>query len=252
MPTATCWKTTQLERALLNTHGYNNVVLEPTVEFTAAQVRRLKEFFEDFFDAPPSSNEAKALGKETNAKVQDLMTELDRLHTQADRYPFLNGLEPVIDKLKDLASKPYTWYLTEIAREEDALLDMKEQLIDPVRKFMGGSQKAIYDEAKTFLKDQEPNFTYVETPELEEVRTTLYDPQCFKGNRIQQLKAKLDALKQRVDEQVSEARTKAQSILDDLQRRLHNMPEYQKLPAERTEELNAPFKELKDHSRSRS
>jgi len=237
----------ELERALLNTHGYNNVVLEPTVEFTAAQVRRLKEFFGDFFDAPPSASEAKALGKEANAKVQELMTELDRLHAQADRYPFLNGLEPVIDKLRDLASKPYTWYLTEISREEDALLDMKEGIIDPVRKFMGGSQKAIYDEAKTFLKDQDANFTYVDTPELEEVRRTLYDPQCFKGNRIQQLKAKLDALKQRVDQQVSEARTKAQGILDDLQQRLHNMPEYQKLPAERTEELNAPFKELKEH-----
>ncbi|NEX15944.1 MAG: BREX system P-loop protein BrxC [Halochromatium sp.] len=236
-----------LERALLNTHGTNNVVLEPTVEFTAAQVRRLKEFFGDFFDAPPSSNEAKALGKETNAKVQDLMTALDRLHTQADRYPFLNGLEPVLAKLKDLASKPYTWYLAEISREEDALLDMKEQLIDPVRKFMGGSQKAIYDEAKTFLKDQDANFAYVDTPELDEVRSTLYDPQCFKGNRIQQLKAKLDALKQRVDEQVSEARTKAQTVLDDLQQRLHNMAEYQKLPAERTEELNEPFKELKEH-----
>jgi hypothetical protein len=179
--------------------------------------------------------------------VQELMAELDRLHAQADRYPFLNGLEPVLAKLKDLASKPYTWYLTEISREEDALLDMKEQLIDPVRKFMGGSQKAIYDEAKTFLKDQDANFTYVDTPELEELRSTLYDPQCFKGNRIQQLKAKLDALKQRVEEQVSEARTNAQSVLDDLQRRMHNMPEYQKLPAERTEELNPPFKELQDH-----
>ncbi len=88
----------ELERALLNTHGYTNVVLEPTLEFTASQVRRLKEFFEDFFDAPPTSGEAKALGKETNAKVQELMTELDRLFVQADRYSFLNGLEPVIEK----------------------------------------------------------------------------------------------------------------------------------------------------------
>lgn len=236
----------ELERALLNTHGYNNVVLEPTVEFTAAQVRQLKEFCGDFFDTPPSSNEAKALGKEANARVRDLMTELDKLHAQADRYPFLNGLQPVIEKLKDLASKPYTWYLTEISREEDALIDMKEGVIDPIRKFMGGSQKVIYDEAKAFLRDQDANFTYLESSELEEVRGTLYDPQCFKGNRIQQLKTKLDALKQRVDYQVGEARIRAQGVLDDLQQRLHNLPEYQRLPVERTEELNAPFKELKD------
>ncbi len=236
----------ELEWALLNTHGYNNVVLEPTVEFTAAQVRRLKEFYGDFFDAPPSSGEAKALGKETNSKVQELMAELDKLHAQADRYPFLNGLKPVIDKLKELTSKPYTWYLTEISREEDALLDMKEGLIDPIRKFMGGSQKAIYDEAQSFLKDQESNFTYVESTEVEEVRSTLFDPQCFKGNRIQQLKSKLDALKQRVQQQVADARTKALEVLDDLQQRLQNMPEYQSLPEPRTDELNVPFQTLRD------
>ena len=58
---------------------------------------------------------------------------------------------------------------------------------------------------------------------------------------------KLDALKQRVDQQVSAARTKSQGVLDDLQQRLHNMSEYNRLPAERTKELNAPFKELNDH-----
>ncbi len=42
----------ELERTLRNTHGHGNVVLEPQVEFTASQVRALKEFFEDFFDAP--------------------------------------------------------------------------------------------------------------------------------------------------------------------------------------------------------
>jgi energy-coupling factor transporter ATP-binding protein EcfA2 len=236
----------ELERALLNTHGTNNVVLEPTVEFTAAQVRRLKEFYGDFFDAPPSSGEAKALGKETNSKVQELLTELDRLHAQADRYPFLNGLKPVIDKLKELTSKPYTWYLTEISREEDALLDMKEGIIDPIRKFMGGSQKVIYDEAKSFLKDQDSNFTYVKSTEVEDVRSTLFDPQCFKGNRIQQLKSKLDTLKQRVEQQVDDARAKALEVLGDLQQRLQNMPDYQSLPDLRTDELNAPFQTLRD------
>ena len=46
-----------LERALLNTQKHNQIVLEPQVEFTASQVRGLKEFYSDFFDAPPSSGE---------------------------------------------------------------------------------------------------------------------------------------------------------------------------------------------------
>ena len=42
-----------LERALRNTHAHATLVLEPQVEFSASQVRTLKDFFADFFDRPP-------------------------------------------------------------------------------------------------------------------------------------------------------------------------------------------------------
>ena len=38
-----------LEKALRNTQGYDNVILDPQVDFTPSQVRRLKSFFEDFY-----------------------------------------------------------------------------------------------------------------------------------------------------------------------------------------------------------
>jgi hypothetical protein len=61
------------------------------------------------------------------------MHQLTPLAAQASQYPFLNALTPVLEKLKELTGKPYTWYLTELTRQEDALLDMKESVIDPVR-----------------------------------------------------------------------------------------------------------------------
>ena len=74
------------------------VVLEPQVEFTASQVRALKEFFEDFFDTPPAASEAKALGKETGTALQDFMHQLTPLAAQGSQYPFLNALAPVLEK----------------------------------------------------------------------------------------------------------------------------------------------------------
>ncbi|MCK4819708.1 BREX system P-loop protein BrxC, partial [bacterium] len=68
-----------LKRALLNTLGYPNVVLNPQVEFSASQIRQLKEFYQDFFDTPPQSNETKALGKETSVKFEELYTKLTEL-----------------------------------------------------------------------------------------------------------------------------------------------------------------------------
>ncbi|WP_419584625.1 hypothetical protein, partial [Thiolapillus sp.] len=170
----------QLRDALLNSRGHGNVVLEPQVEFTASQVRNLREFFEDFFDAPPKNTEAKTLGKETTEAFAELVNSLERLLTQADDYPFLNVLRPELDNFKEIAGKSYTWFLTELGKQEDELLDLKEDLIGPIQKFMGGSRAQIYKDAKRYLKEQESNLIHIKGDEADQIRAVLNDPACFK------------------------------------------------------------------------
>ena len=234
----------ELERALRNTHGHGNVVLEPQVEFTASQVRALKEFFEDFFDAPPRASEAKALGKETGTALQELMHQLTPLAAQASQYPFLNALTPVLEKLKELTGKPYTWYLTELTRQEDALLDMKESVIDPVRKFMSGPQKGIFDNARAFVQNQEPNFAYIDGDEPAQVVASLTDPECFKGNRMQQVKTQVETLQEKVTAQIEAEIASAKETVAALKGRLCGMAEFGALNGDQQEQITRPFNEF--------
>ena len=233
-----------LERALRNTHVHGNLVLEPQVEFTASQVRALKQFFEDFFDSPPSATEAKALGKETSAAVQELVHQLNPLASQASLYPFLNALSPVLEKLKELAEKPYTWYLSELSREEDALLDMKEGIIDPIQKFMSGPQKLIFDEARAYMQSQEPNFAYVGGQASQQLATAMNQPDCFRGGGIQEIKNLLNTLQAEISQQHQDTRARAEETLQALQSRMQAMEEYKKLPEARQSELAQPFQDL--------
>lgn len=234
----------EIERALRNTHGHGNVVLEPQVEFTASQVRALKEFFEDFFDAPPRSSEAKVLGKETGTALQELIHQLNPLEAQASQYPFLKALTPVIEKLKELTGKPYTWYLTELTRQEDALLNMKESVIDPVRKFMSGPQKGIFDNARKFVQSQEPNFAYIEGEEFAQIDASMTDPECFKGNRMQQVKTQVETLQGKVAAQIEAEIAKAKETVAALKGRLCGMAEFDVLNGEQQELITRPFNEF--------
>jgi hypothetical protein len=234
----------ELERTLRNTHGHGNVVLEPQVEFTASQVRALKEFFEDFFDAPPRSSEAKALGKETATVLQELTHQLTPLAAQASQYPFLNALTPVIEKLKELTGKPYTWYLTELIRQEDALLDMKESVIDPVRKFMSGPQKDIFDNARKFVQAQEPNFVYIEGDEAAQVVASLTDPECFKGKQMQQVKTHVETLQEKVTAQIKAEIAKGKETIAALKGRVCGIAEFSALNGEQQEQITRPFNEF--------
>lgn len=231
----------ELERALRNTHGHGNLVLEPQVEFTASQIRALKEFYEDFFDTPPRASEAKALGSETAEAFQQLSQQLSSLKTLIPQYPFLSALNPVSDKLKELNGKPYIWYLTELVRQEDSLLAMKEGVIDPIRKFMSGPQKGIFDDARKFVQTQEPNFAYIDSDETPQVVACLADPECYKGNRMQQIKAQLETLQEKVNTQITVEIAQAKEAVAALKERLSGMSEYCQLSTEQQEQLTKPF-----------
>lgn len=231
----------ELERALRNTHGHGTVVLEPQVDYTASQVRALREFFADFFDTPAGAGEAKALGKEAEAAFKQLHTDLNLLAAQVIQYPFLAALKPVLDTLKEVSDKPYTWHLTELARQEDDLLDLKEKVIDPIRKFMSGAQKDIFVEARKFVQSQEPNFAYIHSEEAAQLSSALTDAECFKGSRMQRVKALVDALQVKIVGQLSIEIDTARAAVETLARRTRSMAEFTALTTEQQMQIVEPF-----------
>lgn len=233
-----------LLRALSSTHGYTNLILEPQVDYTAAQVRGLKEFYAEFFDGPPEATEAKQLGQETAAAFRNVVQDLEQLYVLVDRYPFLSALKRPIEDLRELTGKPYSFYLVELRQREDRLLDMKEGVIDPVRRFMNGSQRTIYDEARRFLDTQEPNLSYVDGAEAQEMRVILADPACYQGDQMTRLKSLADGLRGQVEARVQQERLDAVQALEARWQRLAGMSDFQALTPDQQAVLRQPFDEL--------
>lgn len=241
-----------LEKALRNTHGHGNVILEPQIDFTASQIRRLKTFFEDFFDSPPKGREARDLGKETAEAFNTLLKDLEVLSGQVGQYPFLAELESPKEQIRKQAGKPYSHYLAELAEFEETLLDIKESVLDPLRRFMAGPNKALYREALRYLQDHEPNLPYVDGDGAEKIRNILLDPACYKGNCMQQVKTCLDNLKNAIAKLLKEAGQKAADAIKGLQDRLLAMDEVTKLAGDQQAELSQVFEsKLKEIERQK-
>lgn len=234
-----------LERSLRNTNAHATLVLEPQVEFTASQVRTLKDFFADFFDKPATSNEARALARETIDALKDLEIELVELNAQKALYPFLSVFDAVLVTLKEVAEKNVNWFLTDLARAQDALLESKETLIDPLRRFMKSPQKAIFDQARQLVNDHEDNFAFVPSAEVDIVQALLIDKSPWQGNRLQQTKPQLDALQQRIANQLASEKSTAANRLDELSQRLQGTDEYVALRADDQAKLAKPFDDVR-------
>ncbi|WP_395604168.1 BREX system P-loop protein BrxC [Pseudomonas sp. B21128] len=234
-----------LERSLRNTNAHTTLVLEPQIEFSASQVRHLKEFFADFFDRPASCNEARALARETIDAIKELEIDLADLHGQKALYGFLSVLDGVMATLKEIAGKNASWFLTDLSRASDAMLDTKEQIIEPLRRFMGSPQKTIYDQARQLVQEQEDNFAYVATSEVEAIKALLTENKPWQGNRLQQAKPQLEALQKAIANQLASEKATAVSRLAELELRLQGGNEYSSLKPEQQAQLAAPFIEAR-------
>jgi energy-coupling factor transporter ATP-binding protein EcfA2 len=230
-----------LERALRNAHQLANIVLELQVEFTPGQIKKLKEFFNEFFDAAPGNSDGKSLGVETGAALAKARDEIAQLITQTKTYPFLAALEPLATAMGQLIGKPYGWYLTDLPKQADALLDAKEAVLGPIKRFMGGPQKALYDEAGAYLMRQAENFTYAGAARAETIRSVLADPTCFKGGVIQKLKGELDALQAEISKALAAERAEGETQIASYRANLHALQEWPQVPTAEQFAIDAEF-----------
>ena len=236
----------ELGRALRNTQAHANLVLEPQIEFTASQARVLREFYEDFFGQSPTAKEAKVIAKQTSDSMVSLANELSSLKAQATGYPFCDKFASVEVLLKQSTGKPYDWYLTDFVKHQDALLSAKENVLDPMRKFLEGPQREIYDNARKFLEEQASNLAYVATQEAEQAKSILNNAECYMGNHMQQLKVHLENLQQQMQPVLMAEVQKAKNQLAEMQKRLCESSEFVKLVEEQQKRFAQIFEKNAD------
>ena len=228
-----------IEKALLNTSMHPNIVIEPQTDIPVSQIRTVKEIYEDFFDAPPRSSEAKELGNEVQQAFKDKLTELEKLATQKSQFPFLVSLDEAVLTLHELANKPYTWYFTELESYEDKLYNYKTKIIAPVVSFMNNpTLKSIYQDASQFIDKQSANFAYVDDSEVKAIADVLVDTECYKdNNKLATVKTLMQTLGDKISVALQKELDEASVTINTLKNRLESMDEFTKL----TEEQQASY-----------
>ena len=220
----------KLLAAIKNTRQHPNVLLEPQIEFSASQVRRLKDFYEQFFDGPPKNSDAKPLGYETAEAFKELHSELSVMAAQANIYPFLSELVEPTQTIGALGKKSFKFFLTEFEAQSDDLLDLKENLLHPVREFMSGSKAGLYKEAKQFIEKNETNFDYIDGDEGSDLSRVLNDSKCYAGSAMKDVKSTLESLKKKIEARATEVKATVEAAVNEKATRLKSIPGYETLP----------------------
>lgn len=198
-------KRSEVATALRNTQKHAHVVVSPQRTFDERKVAAFRKFCTDFFDEGNTPKDPLELAHHGADKLKAKRDELNATIT-GSKYPFVAQLSTPIASLDQVVGKPDDWYLTDFNLGDD-LLDAKESTIDPIRAFLSGGQRAIYDQATDLLITHSSNLGYLPSGCDSAVRVGLEDPNAFRGNKMALLKQASDQLRAQIDEVVASNRT---------------------------------------------
>lgn len=230
-----------LVAALKNTKQHADVILEPQIEFSPSQIRRVKDFIRDFFDRPSRASDAKSLGSECAMNFRGLHEELHGLFVQSTSYPFVSVLSEPLEQFQELSRKPFKYFFTEFEMTADDLYDVKESTLDPLRNFMAGASAKLYATASTFLATQRSNLVNPTDPVIRDFEEIISDPRVYATGRMQEVKGLLERLQAKVREQVAAAHAEAKRGLEILKGRIVSTIDFRGLAEAKKSEINAAF-----------
>ena len=227
--------------ALSNNRSFANTIITLQEQFDAVAITKLKKLHQDFFHTANPSPDAKDAAFEFQKKLLVEASELEVLASHANTYPFMAALTPIAADLKILADREWSHCLKNLAEFSDKLLEAKEVTIDPLKQFYAGPKRIIYDDARTFLRDEEPNFSDVAGTEATELREILASAVPYKGNTLQQAKTKLETLRGEVVQVITKARADAAARVEQARSSVRVPPDFTALAPEEQSSVLKPF-----------
>lgn len=240
----------QVIDALLISSNYGNTLLEVQKDVDPKLIKELKTLYSEAFDESCPFLEAKDIAVGFKDKLSVLLQEVNGLIQNSNNYPFLVLLEPIQEKLRSWSGKDYTYFLLSRQEYEDNLLDTKEDLLDPIRKFMNGDQKKIYDEIRLIVNSDTTNLSFVDGDEMEQLRIVLNHDKPFLGTLIRDAKSTMDILKEKIQSKVKEEKELATERVNTIIAHFESKAEFTQLNDNQREDLLSPFKtalkEIKD------
>jgi hypothetical protein len=180
---------------LKNSRQHGSVKVRLQEQFDSTKVNALKTFHHDFFDRANAGTEARSVGQLTAEALAAEARDLTVLLDQATRYAFLEPLRPIVGKINALAEKDYTYLLNHLNDFADGLLTDKEDVLSPIKAFMHGPQRAAYDDAITFLREEEANFAEVPAGEVQPLRDLAASSHPYRGQVVPKAKAAVAKLR---------------------------------------------------------
>ncbi len=232
---------TEVYEALSKNNQFANTIIELEEEISNSFIQKLKSFHQDYFNEANLGNEPKDISRLFKQRITNELQDLNTMSTLRSRLEFLNALGEPISRIKLLVEKEHPYFFTSIELFQDNLLDDKEKIIDPIKKFMNGAQKDIFENILYYLESNNANFSYIEKAGIERLMLVKESKTPYLGNLMQEAKQALEQVKSELTIVLQEERGKAIGLIQGAIDKIKSFADFKKLDSKQQSEILLPL-----------
>lgn len=222
-------------RLLRETKKQDSIRVDLPRVFDTRKVSQLRDFARDFLGVTAAELPSNAidLAETVAARLKQEAERLTQLRARNARFGFVQQLDEPIDKINYASGMGEDWLLGDFTAQEtpngsEELLDLKEDVIDPIVTFLNGSQSRILADGLEWLKNNKPNIDYAfgTTASLYQSAEQLAnDPNIFR--KTNKFKTTIDDLREETDAAIRTERANALKDVEGIRAKIHDSAEYQ-------------------------
>lgn len=232
-----------LYRALTNSSIRQSVIVNVEETIPNSKVSKLKSLYRELFDDETCTAQgAKEVHK---AFIERLNKEIQKIKVigNSHRFEFTKSLAPIISQMESLSRLVYPALYSKENEIED-LMDDKEDVLEPIEKFIGGRQFTIFENLDKVMKGNQANMKYVD-PTLMTTLEEIY--KCEEPwEQMTIAKESYDRMQAEISERQKAERD---TLLKDIEAKFNavkSLPAYPTLKANQVKQIETIFTAMKE------
>jgi hypothetical protein len=226
--------------ALTNSRRLGGVSVRLAEVVDPKQVNDLKRFHQDLFNVQNPGTDARTTCEAFRMAMAEETQDLREIAAQAASYPFLAAVRPWLEQAEAMAKKDDSYLLKQQDSFKEVWLEAEEDLLTPLKQFLKGQQKTVYDQVKAFEVRYGDEFADLPGELEAPLRNLLASDRPYAGGLIPQANNAMAELKKQLEQRLQQAQAEALQAISEQEARLTADADFQKLNTEQQAEVLAP------------
>jgi len=226
--------------ALTNSRRLGGVSVRKQEQFDTSTVNALKRFHQELFNVQSLGTDARSTCEAFRMAMAEEAQDLREIAAQAASYPFLAAVKPWAEQAEAMAKKDDGYLLNQLDTFKDSWLDAEEDLLTPLKQFLNGNQKTVYDQVNAFEARYGDDLADLPADLVAPMRALLASDRPYAGGLIPQATNAMTELQQQLEQRLQQAQAKALQEISEQEERLKADADFQKLDPEQQAEVLGP------------